>query len=119
MLRSRTQKLLRRRINSVLSETCTIRRVVKSLDEYGSPIETAPVDTSSACFLTGLRRTSANLISGADVGRVFYELHLPYDADIEDTDVILLDGQEYHIEQVIARQSVNVMKQVIVVKVGE
>lgn len=118
MLSNNTRNLVRARINQNLTLTCTITRNVQDVDAYGALSVASTSSTTSKCFLTRLQRSSPELLNEQDLSRVFYELHLPYDTDIDDNDIVTIGGETYRTVQVYRDQSVNVMRQAVVVKVG-
>lgn len=118
MFRSRTLGMLRSRINENLTQTCTITRNVQGVDAYGSLSVTSSSTSSSACFLTRLQRNAPELLNEQDQSRTYYELHVPYNTDLDDGDVVTIDGETYRTVQVYRNQSVDVMRQAIVVKEG-
>lgn len=118
MLSTRLQGMVRQRVEQNLTQSCTIERPDWGTDEYGGRVELPPATSTSDCFLTRKNRSSADMINAADMGRVFYMLHLPWDADIEDGDVVVIDDERYRVEQAIRQQSVQVMRQAVVVLQG-
>lgn len=118
MFGDRTLAMIRSRINRNLTQTCTITRNVQTVDAYGALSVSSSSSTSSECFLTKMSRATPELLNEQDLSRVFYELHVPYDTDIDDNDVVTIDGETYRTVQVHRSQSVNVMRQAILVKVG-
>lgn len=110
--------MLRARINENLVDTCTIERYQDVSDAYGAPVRTLVSSTSSACYLIRKQASSNGMVTGADQSMVNYELQLPYDADIEDGDSVVLDGERYETVQVYRNQSQNVMRQAELVKAG-
>lgn len=113
-----TKSRVRSRINQNLTQTCTITRNVQTVDAYGALSVTSSSSTTSKCFLTRLQRNAPELLNEQDLSRVYYSLHLPYDTDIDDNDVVTISGETYRTVQVYRDQSVDVMRQAIVVKVG-
>lgn len=109
---------VREQVGVHLTMTCTIRRKTQTISEYGGQTDGPTLEITSACFLTRANRNSADMINAADQGRVFYMLHLPYDTDIEDGDDVVVDGETYYTEQVYRSQSLNIMRQALVVKQG-
>ena len=122
MLSDRLRGKARLRVEQNLTETCTIERPQSGQDEYGGAMDLPPVSTTSACHLSRMSRNSADMVAMADQGRVYYMLHLPWDADIEDGDeVVMYDGGRelrYRVEQALRQQSVQVMRQAVVVLAG-
>ena len=118
MLSTRLKGRVRQKVEQNLTMSCTIERPQWGQDDYGGREGLPPLTSTSACFLTRLTRTGADMINAADQGRVFYMLHLPWDADIEDGDEVVIDGERYRVEQAIRQQSVQVMRQAVVVLQG-
>lgn len=118
MLRSSTLARIRNRINENLIQTCTITRSVQDVDAYGAISTVSSSSTTSACYLTRMSRTAPELLNEQDLSRVYYSLHVPHDTDLEDGDVVTIAGETYRTVQVYRSQSVDVMRQAIVVKEG-
>lgn len=111
-------RTLRARVNANLVDMCIIERYEDSLDAYGNPERSLVSSTEYRCYLIRTDRSAGDMITEADVGRVFYELQLPYDADIADGDTVLIDSERYETMQVYRNQSVDVMRQARLVKQG-
>lgn len=124
MLNSRLQAQVRARVERHLTQTCQIERKTFATDEYGDRSLASTLVIPSACFLTKVSRSSAQETAGADLGRVYYNLHLPYDTDIRDGDeVVIIDAvtaaeERYTVDQAIRSQGVNVMRQAVLIKAG-
>jgi len=118
MLSTRLKGMVRQRVEQNLTQSCTIERPQWGVDDYGGRVALSPLTSTSDCFLTRMTRTGADMINAADQGRVFYMLHLPWDTDIEDGDEVVIDGERYRVEQAIRQQSVQVMRQAVVVLQG-
>jgi len=114
-----TQRTIQRAMLRRLTQTCVIRRITSVTDDgYGQPQETTS-DTSSACFLSRDRRAPAEAgVTGADIGKTYYMLTLPYDADIEESDSVIVDGLAYEVSQVETEHGNGVLKQARIVKAG-
>lgn len=119
MLSNFAKNVIRSRIENNLTKTCTVTRYIETVDPVlGIPEKSLQSQTNYACFLTRVGRSGSELVLEADQGRVFYMLQLPYDADIEDGDTVTIDSEDYETKQVFRSQSVDVMRQAMVVKVG-
>jgi hypothetical protein len=114
---------VRRQVEANLPQRCRIERYTYAAGSLGGQEIAGTQVIESACFLTRVTRSAADLVAAAEQGRVFYTLHLPYDTDIQDQDAVFLilnTGAEikYETVQVIRNQGVDVMRQAIVVKAG-
>lgn len=111
-------------IEKNLTQTCRIERYTYGEDSLGGRAVTGTeIVYEGKCFLTRVNRSGADMVAAAEQGRVYYTLNLPYDADIQDQDavfIILENGAEeaYETAQVIRRQSVDVMRQAMIVRAG-
>lgn len=114
-----SKNLIRSRIEINLTETCIITRWSETANSvYGTPERSVASQVEAKCFLTSTSRASDAMITDADKGRVFYMLQLPHDTDIEDGDTVTVKGEDYETKQVIRSQSVDVMRQALLVKAG-
>lgn len=118
ILSARLMAKVRARIEQHLVQECTIERKTYALDEYGVSQVITTTPTTSACFLTRNTRSAAQMNDTKDQARVYYNLHLPHDADIRDGDEVVIDGERYYTEQVLRSQGMNVMRQAVLVKHG-
>lgn len=123
MLTTMMKDQARRAVERNLTQRCRIERYQYSAGDLGGQTVVGTQVIDSACFLTRVSRTAADLVAAAEQGRVFYTLHLPYDTDIQDQDAVFLileNGDEiaYETVQVIRDQGVGVMRQAVLVKAG-
>lgn len=120
MLSNRLRAQVRRTVAKHLTQRCTIERQMFNLtDEAGGHVDGPNTLIESACFLTRVNRSSADLLAGtADIGRVYYTLNVPHDTDIRDEDVVVIEGERYRVEQVMRSNGLDVMRQALVVKQG-
>ncbi|QPC81067.1 hypothetical protein G4Y79_15290 [Phototrophicus methaneseepsis] len=121
-MRPETQRMMQRAVLRRLTQTCEIRRNHAPVpDGYGGYQEPRGYDRIvSACFLvTDSRRQRDAGVAGADVGQVFYVLQLPYDTDIQDGDVVIVDDKQFEVAQAVVEHSNDVMRQARLVRAGE
>lgn len=122
-MRAQTQDTIRRAIERHLTQACTIRREsAYTEDAYGTP-STTPIEWISACYVTRDRRQPPEAgVAGGDVGRVYYTLQLPWqanpDLDVKDGDTVIVDGVEYQVSQANIRHSNAVMQHARITKAG-
>lgn len=110
-------------VESHLVLNCRIERYEYGLDSLGGRSVLSTEVISSVCFLTRVTRTGADMVAAAEQGRVYYQLQLPHDVDIQDQDAVFLlhdNGEEEQFEtvQVLRQQGVDVMRQATLVKAG-
>ena len=113
-----TRKTIRNRIQDHLIQTCEIQRRSFTQDDFGGSTALPVQSTTESCFLTRLTRAGQDMVQDADKGRIFYELQLPFDADIQDNDRVVIDTITYEVAQAVRANSNDVMRQAIVMKVG-
>jgi len=119
MVPSWVKKKVQAQVNKNLTEICHIERYsLESVGEYG---ETDPIlisTTQYPCFLRAEKQAPDGMVTGADRGEVFYTLELPFDADIEDGDKIIIGTDTYETRQVMKAESQDVRRFARLVKAG-
>lgn len=97
MVSGRTLALIRMRVDTFLTDTCTILRPTAVSDEYGNSTDTeTQIATNVPCRLLPIReRDSTEMVGDAEAGRVYYRAILPYNAPVQDNDVLVVDGERY------------------------
>ena len=86
---------------TIMTTTCTIRRRNLEADGRGGYTEGLPTDVETICRISPFGHRSA--VSDALVGAQLSELtpfmiSLPYDTDLQPTDLILIDGEEFAVQ---------------------
>jgi len=114
---------VRKQIETHLTQTCRIERYTYGSGSLGGRTKTGTQVITTACFLTRVQRTGADMVAAAEQGRIYHMLHVPWDVDIQDQDVVFLildkgDEVKFETAQVLRYQSVEVMRQALVVKAG-
>lgn len=97
MVSNRTRAIIRTRVNTFLTDTCTILRPTAGFDEYGNSQDgETTVATDVPCRLLPIReRDSTEMVGEVEAGRVYYRAILPYNTDIQNNDVLEVAGERY------------------------
>lgn len=96
--------LMRAEVAQTLPGTAVIQRMTMGTGLYGG--ETwAAVGTVAARLDPYNRQDSSGQVSMMEAGRSYYQLTLPYDADLQDGDRVSIDNVIYEAVQVHSRQT--------------
>lgn len=97
MVSNRTLAMVKRRVNTFLTDTCTILRPSAGFDDYGNSQDgETTVATDVPCRLLPIQeRDNTEMVGGVEAGRVYYRVILPYNTDIKDNDVLEVAGERY------------------------
>lgn len=116
MLRARTLARMRAQSELLMSQTATISRPgAATVDSSGHWTEGTPTTSSSACRLISAANSRVSAIVGEQDGtREFYQLILPYNADIDSGDRVTVDSIVYEILNIEERHSDIVSVQALV-----
>ena len=104
-----SKRIVQKTIESHLVQRCVVQRYEDAIGDYGEPVRGLVFSAEYDCYLTAEQNTPPNMVVEADRGVVYYKLSLPFDADIQDGDSVVIGDIGYETRQVITRQSQDVM----------
>lgn len=110
---------LRSDILSTLPSTAVVKRATTTTDNYGYVSETFAAVGTAVCRLDPMnQKDSSGVIGSGEASRTWYTLTMPYDATIDDGDVVVVDGGDtLEVVQLHASHSDRLVKRATVAKV--
>lgn len=112
---------LRSDVLETLLTTCTILRASATVDGNYLPGESWGTAAAGVrCRLDPYtnRQDSAGLVGGREANRSYFQLTLPWDADVDDGDRIAIDSATYELVLLHATHSGRVVKRATLAKVA-
>lgn len=117
---AQTLARIRAQVEGKLTESCTILRAAPTVDDAGYIAEDfGTAATGVACRLIPLnRRDRQNIRATQEIGRSYYRLVMPYDADVRDGDRVALGTVTYEVLQIDGDRTDRADKQVMIARFG-
>ena len=105
---------MREDLGYLLPGTAIISRPTAGTGLYGPLDPTWNATGTVDCRLDSISRTAlTGMIADAEVGRTYYQLSLPYNADLRDGDSVSVASKTYECLQVFRGQSANAVRRAL------
>ena len=119
MLSDRELAALRADVLGLLPDTCVIQRATTTTNSAGAWTETYSAAGTVVCRLDPFKMaTGEQVIAAQERGRAWYQLSVPWDADLRDGDRVTVSSVTYELVQVHDDHSHRLVRRAIVSKLG-
>jgi head-tail adaptor len=111
---------LRADLDELLPGTAIIQRASAGTGLYGGHNPNWGAVGTVVCRVDSInRQDTAGMIADAEVGRTYYQLSLPYNADLRDGDRVSVSSVVYECLQVYRNQSANGVRRAVLATTDE
>lgn len=113
--------VLRAMVETILPDTAQIQRMTQVVDDRGNTTDTYAPTSTVACHVTRSgNQPDERIVAERIVGRSAFTLYLPHDADVRESDRIVVAslGQTYEVIGVLAPTSYQVHVRAVCAREG-
>lgn len=106
--------------SDLLPDTCAIKTRSENQDDSGWLGEPTPsTRVTVACRLDAISQQTSSqaLVAHLESGKVLYQLSVPYDTDIRDSDFVTINSEDYEVMYVHREQTDRFVRRAVLSKV--